>query len=63
MTRHYCSGFDIHNAFGHGLGEMFKRELADTGSIVFIPGGVDKIEKAVKKSIPVFIEHFKSVGI
>jgi len=63
MTRYYCSGFDIHNAFGHGLGEMFKRELADTGSIVFIPGGVNKIEKAIKKNIPVFIEHFKSVGI
>lgn len=42
---------------------MFKRELADTGSIVFIPGGVDKIEKAAKKNIPVFIEHFKNVGI
>lgn len=63
MTRYYCSGFDINNAFVHGLGEMFKRELTDTQSIVFIPGGVDKIEKAAKKHIPVFIEHFKNVGI
>ena len=63
MTRYYCSGFDIHNAFGHGLGEMFKRELTDTKSIIFIPGGADKIEKAINKNIPVFIEHFKNVGI
>lgn len=63
MTRYYCSGFDINNAFGHGLGEMFKRELTDTKSIVFVPGGDDKIEKAVKKHIPVFIEHFKNIGI
>lgn len=63
MTRYYCSGFDINNAFGHGLGEMFKRELTDTKSIVFIPGGVDKIEKAINKNIPVFLEHFKNVGI
>ena len=27
MIRYYCSGFDVNNAFGHGLGEMFKREL------------------------------------
>lgn len=63
MARYYCSGFDINNAFGHGLGEMFKKELTDTKSIVFVPGGVDKIEKAIKKLIPVFIEHFKNVGI
>lgn len=62
MTRYYCSGFDNNNAFGHGLGEMFKRELTDTKSIVFVPGGVDKIQKA-KKYIPVFIEHFKNIGI
>lgn len=63
MTRYYCSGFDIKNAFGHGLGRMFKRELTDTKSIVFVPGGVDRIEKAIKKHIPVFTEHFKNVGI
>lgn len=63
MTRYYCSGFDINNAFGHGLGEMFKRELTDTKSTVFVPGGVDDIEKAIKKYIPAFTEHFKNVGI
>lgn len=63
MTRYYCSGFDIYNAFGHGLGEMFKRELTDTKSIVFVPGGEDKIEKAINRSIPVFLEHFRNVGI
>ena len=30
MIRYYCSGFDINNAFGHGLGDMFKTELKDT---------------------------------
>ena len=63
MTRYYCSGFDIYNAFGHGLGEMFKRELTDTKSIVFVPGGNDKIEKAINHGIPVFLEHFRNVGI
>lgn len=29
MIRYYCSGFDISNAFGHGLGDMFKEELRD----------------------------------
>ena len=33
MTRYYCSGFDINNAFGHGLGDMFLSELKDTKSI------------------------------
>ncbi len=63
MTRYYCSGFDINNAFGHGLGEMFQKEMADTRSIVFIPGGAGKIEKARNKQIPVFMEHFKRAGI
>ena len=45
MIRYYCSGFDINNAFIHGLGDMFKKELKDTNSIVYIPGGCDKIEK------------------
>ena len=30
MIRYYCSGFDINNAFGHGLGDMFKKELINT---------------------------------
>ena len=46
MTRYYCIGFVINNAFGNVLGEMFKKELTDNKSIVFIPGGVDKIEKS-----------------
>ncbi len=43
MTRYYCSGFDINNAFGHGLGTMFLNELKNTKSIVYIPGGADKM--------------------
>lgn len=63
MIRYYCSGFDINDAFGHGLGEMFKFELKDTKSIVYIPGSPEKIEKAKTKYIPAFTEHFKNVGI
>ena len=63
MVRYYCSGFETSNAFGHGLGEMFKRELEDTKSIVYIPGGKEKIEKVKKQYIPIFTEHFKKVGI
>lgn len=63
MIRYYCSGFDVENAFGHGLGEMFKNELRDTKSIVYIPGSPEKIEKAKTKYVPVFTNHFKNVGI
>lgn len=63
MIRYYCSGFDINDAFGHGLGEMFKFELKDTKSIVYIPGSPEKIEKAKTKYIPAFTKHFKNVGI
>ena len=63
MTRYYCSGFDINNAFGHGLGDMFLSDLKDRKSIVYIPGGADKIQKVREKYIPVFTEHFKNVGI
>lgn len=63
MTRYYCSGFDVNNAFGHGLGEMFKDELKSTKNIVYIPGGVDKIEKVKTKYVPLFTEHFKKAGI
>ena len=63
MTRYYCSGFDIKNAFGHGLGKMFKSELKDTKSIVYIPGGTAKIEKSKTKYIPLFTTQFKNVGI
>ncbi len=63
MTRYYCSGFDIENAFNHGLGEKFLNELADTKSIVYIPGNPEKIVKAKEKYIPAFRNHFKNVGI
>ena len=63
MIRYYCSGFDAHNAFGHGLGEMFKSELKDTRSIVYIPGGSDKIEKVQTKYVPTFTNYFGNVGI
>ena len=63
IIRYYCSGFDINNAFGHGLGDMFKTELSDTESIVYIPGNPEKIEKTKTKYIPIFTNHFKNVGI
>lgn len=63
MIRYYCSGFDVNNAFGHGLGDMFKSELKDTKSIVYIPGSPEKIEKAKTKYVPAFTTHFKNVGI
>ena len=58
MIRYYCSGFDMNNAFGHGLGEMFKSELKDTKSIVYIPGSSDKIEKVKTKYVPTFTNYF-----
>ena len=63
MVRYYCSGFDTENAFGHGIGEMLKKELRETKSIVFIPGNPEKVEKAKTKYLPAFVEHFKRVGI
>lgn len=63
MIRYYCSGFDINNAFGHGLGNMFKSELKDTKSIVYIPGNPEKVEKAKRKHVPLFTEYFKNIGI
>ena len=42
---------------------MFKTELKDTKSIVYIPGGYKKIEKAKTKYVPTFVEHFKRIGI
>lgn len=63
MVGYYCSGFDVENAFGHGLGEMFKTELKNTRNIVYIPGSPDKMEKARTKYVPAFVEHFKKAGI
>ena len=63
MVRYYCSGFDANNAFGYGLGKMFKQELQDTKSIVYIPGGSDNLEKVKTKYVPGFIKHFENAGI
>lgn len=63
MSRYYCSGFDINNAFGHGLGEMFRNEILNTNSIVYIPGSPEKIEKVREKYIPAFRNHFKNENI
>ena len=66
MIRYYCSGFDYNNPFGHGLGDMIKKELKDTKSIVFIVGSPkkeEKIKKAQEEKVPSFIDHFKKVGI
>ena len=63
MTRYYCSGFDTNHAFEHGLGTMFKKELKDKKSIVYIPGGADRVDKAQNKYIPAFTRHFKNIGI
>lgn len=63
MTRFYCSGFDLNNIFGHGLGDMLKAELKDMKSIVYIPGGVEKIKKTKEKYIPNFTDNFKKAGI
>ena len=63
MTRYYCSGFDINDAFGNGLGDMFLSELKDRKNIVYIPGSPEKIQKAKDKYVPAFTNHFKNVGI
>lgn len=63
MIRYYCSGFDINNAFGHGLGDMFKLELKNTKRIVYIPGGADKMQKVREKYVPAFKNHFENAGI
>jgi dipeptidase E len=63
MVRYYCSGFDLNNIFGHGLGNMIKSELKNTKSIVYIPGDMDKIEKYRKKYITNFTSCFKKIGI
>lgn len=63
MIRYYCSGFDINNAFGYGLGEMFRTELINTKSIVYIPAGISRVNKAKEKYVPIFTEHFRKIGI
>ena len=63
MIRYYCSGFDINNAFGHGLGAMLKKELKETKNILYIPAGTGKQEKARNKYVPIFTNHFKNIDI
>ena len=59
MIRYYCSGFDINNAFGHGLGDMFKKELTNTKSmnipnlILNLPSITEKDEEDIKYGIEV----------
>ena len=60
MSRYNCRGFNINNAFGHRIGEMFRNEILNTNSIVYIPGSPEKIEKAREKYIPAFRNHFKN---
>lgn len=48
MIRYYCSGFNINDPFGYGLGTMIKPELKDTNSIVYIVGSPKKPKKIEK---------------
>lgn len=63
MIRYYCSGFDENNAFGHGLGEMLKKEIKEFKSIVYIPAGEERIQRAYEKHLHEFREHFNKIGI
>ena len=63
MTRYYCSGYDENNAFGHGIGDMLKNEIKHTNSVVYIPGGLHKVQIIKEKFVPDFIEQFKKIGI
>ena len=66
MIRYYCSGFDVNNIFGHGLGDMIKNELKNTNRIVYIPGSPkneEKLEKAKEKYVAKFRRCFEMVGM
>ena len=66
MVRYYCSGYDVNNAFGHGLGDMIKAELKGTKRIVYIvgdPNKQNKIEKAINIYVPSFRNSFEKNGI
>ena len=63
MIRYYCSGFDDNNAFGYGIGNMLKKELTNTKSIVYIPGAYDDISKSTDIYVPRYTNYFKQVGI
>jgi peptidase E len=66
IVRYYCSGYDINNAFGHGLGDMIKTELKNSKRIVYIVGDPkkpNKIEKAINVYVPSFRSSFEKNGI
>lgn len=63
MVRYYCSGYDVKDAFGHGLADMLKTELKDTKSIIYIPAGEERVEKVANKFIPSFESSFERNGI
>lgn len=60
---YFCSGFDLNDVFGGKIGEKLRQDIKDTKSIVYIPGGISKIEKAREKYIPIFNNAFKKIGI
>lgn len=66
MIRYYCSGYDIKDPFGNGLGDMIKNELSNTNSVVYVVGSPkkpEKIEKAENKHKKNFDESFARNGI
>lgn len=66
MVRYYCSGYDIKDPFGNGLGDMIKNELSNTNSVVYVVGSPkkpEKIEKAENIYKKNFDESFARNGI
>ena len=63
MIRYYCSGLANDDYFGHGLGDMIKKELKDTKCIVFVPGDPNNIDIINEKYIPLIYDSFKRCGI
>lgn len=72
MVRYYCSGFDVKNIFGHGLGEMINSELLKKDNLLFIPCGQkgydknenrDKGDNPKEKYTDSFIRQLRNVGI
>lgn len=66
MVRYYCSGYDIKDPFGNGLGDMIKNELSNTNSVVYVVGSpkkTEKIEKAENIHKKNFDESFVRNGI
>ena len=66
MIKYYCSGFNVNDPFGYGLGTMIQTELKDINSVVYIVGSpkdLKKIEKAENVYKKNFDESFKRNGI